>query len=244
MLSIWISFGTTNVKKLTIAKNSSSAQINNEIKKLFDINPSKILRLRNSNGSLIPVDKRLINTTKIKAYKLEAVNQCKHLSNECKHKISKSVEVKNFQLSSSCCLKYYCFQDLENTNIAIGLLDQRLAKIEENVEKCNNNDITDTRNVITQLNYLFVFNQCLFLKVFNDAEKQLNFIEMRIAETSKYIWNGNLKKQPLWQFMQQLEGPKSIFEQKKRVYFKLIKIYVHNKFYICIEINKIFNLLR
>jgi hypothetical protein len=44
--------------------------------------------------------------------------------------------------------------------------------------------------------------------------------------------------------MQQLEGPKSIFEQKKRVYFKLIKIYVHNKFYICIEINKIFNLLR
>jgi hypothetical protein len=74
MLSIWISFGTTNVKKLTIAKNSSSAQINNEIKKLFDINPSKLLRLRNSNGSLIPVDKRLINTTKIKAYKLEAVN--------------------------------------------------------------------------------------------------------------------------------------------------------------------------
>jgi hypothetical protein len=84
MLSIWISCDKS-LKNLRFDEDLSSFEIKNEIKKVFNINPNKLLKLRKFNKSLVPIDRRLAANNKNQPYNLEIVDSCEH-SHQCQHK--------------------------------------------------------------------------------------------------------------------------------------------------------------
>ncbi len=84
MLSIWI-LCDKSFKNLRIDKDSTSFEIKNEIKKIFNINSNKLLKLRKFNKSLVPIDRHLDANNKNRPYNLEIVDSCVH-SHQCQHK--------------------------------------------------------------------------------------------------------------------------------------------------------------
>lgn len=85
MSVVWISFGKNNYKEVLISKNS--VDVKNEIRKAFNIDSNKQIRLRNQNNSILTIDGNLVSNTKRTCYKLELVNVCDHIS-MCLHKKS------------------------------------------------------------------------------------------------------------------------------------------------------------
>ena len=115
-----------------------------EIKVLFSINENKLLRLRKLNGSLVPIDKNLTNSSKNKPYKLEVVNECEHrLVPVCDHKIS-FVDVCLFSCLVEIQLILFYFKNVS----VMSFLDKRLLKLSNaNTDDVNNNT-KSTKNVI------------------------------------------------------------------------------------------------
>ena len=84
MVSIWI-LHDKSLKNLRIDKDLPSFEIRNEIKRLFDINSNKLLKLKKFNDSLVPIDRHLTVNNRNRPYKLQAVDQCEH-NHQCQHK--------------------------------------------------------------------------------------------------------------------------------------------------------------